>query len=69
MKKSELSEMWNGWVARSHGAVAGVQTVGVKFRRRMGRSLVTHYLFSYIVFVSTIIRVILIFMTLKEKVL
>lgn len=35
--------MRNGWVARSRGAVAGAQAVGVKFRRRMGRSLVTHY--------------------------
>ena len=35
--------MRNGWVEQSRGAVAGAQAVGVKFRRRMGRSLVTHY--------------------------
>lgn len=43
MQKSKISEMRNGWVEQSRGAVAGAQAVGVKFRRRMGRSLVTHY--------------------------
>ena len=46
MQKSKISEMRNGWVEQSRGAVAGAQAVGVKFRRRMGRSLVTHYQFS-----------------------
>lgn len=46
-KKSKISEMKNGWVARSRGAVAGAQAVGVRFRWRMGRSLVTHYMIMY----------------------